>query len=713
MEEKRFMKRGVIFFFYDGQGIVDRYVPVLLSGMKECAKDIFIVVNGSLTEAGREVLEKLTPYVWQRENQGFDVGAYRYALQKIGWDRIGRYDELILMNHTIMGPVCSVKPMFDQMAEKDVDFWGLSMHYGIPFDPYGLTECGYIQSHMQSHFLVIRSSLSGQEDFRSYWEQLPKINSYGESVVYHESVFTDHFAKKGYRWACYTETEGMEDFVDYPLLKAPVRLLKEAGCTFFKRRSFFHDYEEYLTATAGEEAAALMDYLKEETAYDTDMIWETILRGANQADIKKCLQLNYVLDSRKSFVDEGRIKRHRIALVYHFYYEDLLEECVHYASSMPPSADIYITTGSKEKKELLEKRLSFLPNAVRVVLVNNRGRDVSAFLVGMRETVKEYEYVCFVHDKKVNYFKPLAQGTSWARHCFENLLQSRPFVENVIGLLEENPRLGFLTVPPPIHGGYYPTLCYEWAGNYENVVKLAERLGLHVPMEKEKEPVAAIGSMFWFKTKALEKLLEVEWNYEDFPEEPLADDGTISHAIERIHSFVVQDAGYYPAWLFSDTGAAVYMTNVTCMLRGFNQVIFEKQGGYPYSWTKSRLFYTDPEEEKQGKFRLDPVLYYDVGGGYSESCQLHSKNEAAWPNVDVRFLLDDSIEKVNGLRFDPCERGLFLLKDLCITAVYADGSSRLVPEKHWKHNGKGGKRDILFLTSDPWIDIRWKEKEDL
>ncbi|MCI8550466.1 MAG: rhamnan synthesis protein F [Lachnospiraceae bacterium] len=705
-------KRGIIFFFYDGQGIVDRYVPVLLSGMRECADDIYIVVNGELTESGRRTLEETTSFVWQRENRGFDVGAYLYALRKIGWDRISQYDELVLMNHTIMGPVCSVAAMFDKMSRKDIDFWGLSMHYGVPFDPYELTECGYIKPHLQSHFLAFRRSLLGQEDFRRYWEELPEITSYGESVAYHESALTDHFFKLGYRWACYTELEGMEDFADYPLLKAPVRLIKEAGCPFFKRRSFFHDYEDYLTETTGEEAVELLKYIKEETEYDTDMIWETILRSANQADIKKCLQLNYILDSDKSSVDPDITSRHRTALLYHFYYEDLLEECFHYASAMPPEADIYITTGSLEKKKLLEQKLSVLPNAVRVILVNNRGRDVSALLVGARDIVKQYEYVCFVHDKKVNYFKPLSQGSSWAYHCFENLLQSRPFVQNVIGLFEENPRLGFLTVPPPIHGKYYPTLCLEWANNYEHVVELADKLDLHVPMERGKEPIAAIGSMFWFKTAALKKLFDVEWGYEDFPEEPLADDGTISHAIERIHSFVAQDAGYYPAWLFSDKGAAIYMTNVTYMLRGFNEVFFRRLSGDSYTSVKSQLLNDYMGEIRQKKIQLNPALYYDTGTGYSEADLLHSKNEAGWPDLKVRFSLEAGMEKLHGIRFDPCERGLFILKDLRITAVYRDGKKRKIPKRQWNHNGKEDNGNILFLTPDPWIDIPWKKKEN-
>lgn len=64
-------------------------------------------------------------------------------------------------------------------------------------------------------------------------------------------------------------------------------------------------------------------------------------------------------------------------------------------------------------------------------------------------------------------------------------------------------------------------------------------------------PIAPFGSVFWFRVKALAPLFDHGWKHEDFPPEPLPQDGTISHAIERIYPFVAQGAGYYPAQAMS------------------------------------------------------------------------------------------------------------------------------------------------------------------
>lgn len=83
-------------------------------------------------------------------------------------------------------------------------------------------------------------------------------------------------------------------------------------------------------------------------------------------------------------------------------------------------------------------------------------------------------------------------------------------------------------------------------------------LGIDIPISGEKSPIAPYGSVFWFRPKALEPLFAHGWQHSDFPPEPLPQDGTISHAIERIYPFVAQSAGYYPAVVMSKNYAVTH-----------------------------------------------------------------------------------------------------------------------------------------------------------
>lgn len=57
-------------------------------------------------------------------------------------------------------------------------------------------------------------------------------------------------------------------------------------------------------------------------------------------------------------------------------------------------------------------------------------------------------------------------------------------------------------------------------------------------------------------------MLEHEWKFTDFPQEPIKTDGTILHAIERSYSYVAQDAGYYPMIIMNSNFAELEYENL-------------------------------------------------------------------------------------------------------------------------------------------------------
>ena len=578
--EKNANNRILVFFFYDGDGVVDDYVTVCLAGYRPYIKKIIVVCNGKLNTEGRKKLEAVSDLLIVRKNEGFDGWAYKTGIESEGWDKLGEYDELIMANHTIMGPIGSFGPMFEEMDSRDLDFWGLTKNYEIEYDFSGWSKYGYIPEHIQSHFLVVRKSMLQSEEFHEYWDEFPEIVNYAQAVGCHEAIFTKHFADLGYEWDVFMDTDDIKEMCDYPLLNMPVEMLKR-GCPFFKRRNFFHEYDHFLEQSIGTATMELMKYLEEETDYDCNLIWDNILRSCNMEDITRCLQLNYVLPTNMSNISKTAqigVKR-KVALLIHLYFEDLFDEMYQYISSMPEYADIYITVGDERKKKKLEEKFATLPvNKVEVILCENRGRDVSAGLIVGKDLMDKYDYVCFAHDKKTKQLKNGLSGKGFADRCFNNILYNKHLVANILALFEDNERLGMLGTPFPNHGEYFELYGSEWTMNFENTKKLAKDLGINVPMSESKMPITAYGSVFWFRTKALRKLYEKDWKYEDFPEEPLPGDGTISHAIERVRPFVAQAAGYYSAFVMSDIYSRVEYTNLSFYLRQYQAIIGDARG---------------------------------------------------------------------------------------------------------------------------------------
>ena len=231
------VRRAGIYFFFDQQGIVDNYVFYFLNDLCKNLEELYIVCNGQVQEEDQKRLRQYTPHVIIRKNEGLDVGAYLEGLRAIGFERLKDFDELLLLNFTIFGPLYPLSEMFEVMAARDLDFWGITSHGQAK-----RTQTELILPHVQSHFTAIRKSMLQSPAFQDYWEQLPEIRTYEESVMFHEVVFTRHFEELGFHWATYTGTEGMAEVCPNPIMTTPLLLIRDRRCPIIKRRSFFQDY---------------------------------------------------------------------------------------------------------------------------------------------------------------------------------------------------------------------------------------------------------------------------------------------------------------------------------------------------------------------------------------------------------------------------------------------------------------------------------------
>lgn len=704
-------KRLLIYFFYDKDGVVDRYIDYMLSDISKYTDDIIVVCNGKLQDEGKKVFEQYTHNIIVRENVGFDVWAYKTALESVGFDKFPMYDEVIMMNFTIMGPLYSFSEMFDKMNKEDLDFWGITLFHGVGFDPFGTVKYGYLPTHIQSHFIAVRSKMLASEEFKKYWSNMRMIKSYEEAIGYHEAIFTKTFADFGYDWGAYVDTRDEQGKCYCPIIMCPKSLVEEKRCPIFKRRSFFHDYKDMLEYTTGEATVELVDYIKNHLDYDINMIYENILRSDNQADIKRNMHHTYILPSEVDESSEIDISKLKIALVIHIYFIDLIEYCYRYALSMPENSDVYITTDSFRKKEKIEEVFQKGPwRKIDVTVIENRGRDVSSLLVSTKEYIEKYDYVCFMHDKKVGQLDVSIKGEAFSYKCFENLLKSKCYVKNVINTFEKNEKLGILMPPPPNFAEYYPTLgAVDWGENYSNTVELAGKLDLHVKFEESKEPVSPLGTMFWFRPKAMRKLYDQNWEYEDFPEEPNKLDGSLLHAIERIYSFVVQDAGYYPAWVMNERFAALEVDNLYYMLRELNRGVFDLVGVGKHVVVVNRL--------KQMKNIVYDVersvgkLYIAIDGEMSE------KYSELYIGTDYTDYYEyDKLQKygkIKEFRWDPGELAGIEVRIHDIEIILSTGKIIYMGSNDVTTNGIKIEEAFVFINKDPQIYFAMKEEAEI
>lgn len=703
------MKRLLIYFFYDKEGKVDRYVEKMLDGICGHTDDCMIICNGMLSPEGRKTFQKYTDQIMVRQNKGFGAGAYQKAFEVIGWEQVETYDEVIMMDDTLMGPIYPFQEMFDVMDKKDVDFWGLTLYHEYEKDAWGKIDLDSISVRLQSHFIAARKSLVKSREFQEYWNKMPICDDYEDMEAEFENVFTKHFSDCGFRWDVYIDTRDMVKYCECPMMLVPLELVKNRRCPVVTRKNFSDDYTYILNHTTGQVEFEVFKYLREHTDYDTEFILENILRVKNQTDINRCLHYDYILpiDSQKNpNLDYKKIK---VGLVIHQYFEDLIPYCYEYAQAMPKESDILITTQTEEKKKKIEEVFSKGKwNSVQVVVIPNRGRDVSSLLVGAREFCKNYDYVCFMHDKKVQQLDEEIKGESFSYKCFENLLKNEIYVSNIVELFEENPRLGMLLPPPPNFADYYPTVGeVAWGYNYEGTVELAEKLGYTVDIDESKEPVAPLGTMFWFRPEALQKLFDVEWEYDDFPKEPNKTDGSLLHFIERIYAFTVQQQGYYPAWVMNAEYAGIEVDNLYFMLRELNKRIFKHVGLSNHKNILKLLEMMDVRGSDAHTGKREVQLYVLQQGEYKEkdTTNLIVKKDVS----EYEFEKLSKYEPTTQIRLDPSINGGITVTGFTAKVYTDQGKKYVFDMNNIATNGLLMKNRILFLGEDPQIVMNFAE----
>jgi rhamnosyltransferase len=569
-----------IFVFFDHDGVVDSYVSYLLDSMMPNLKEIFIVVNGSIHLEGMRRLSKYTDNIIVRENTGYDVSAWKEAvLRHIDKSHLRSFDEVVFFNDTFYGPLYPFGVVFEEMSGRDVDFWGLTAHPEAN-DPSGRSVYGFIPKFIQSFFYVFRQSVTESDDFYSYWTDIPSPGAigYDEAVHLHEVVFAKKFQGKGYRWDAYIDNAELCDCREHSICYntfMPFGMIKERKMPVIRRKVLNFDYCNSIRHTGLEEPAQVLEYVKKETDYPVDLIWDNLLRLYDISDLKTSLHLNYIPDDDADVYVSSR----KSAVIMHLYYTDNLESVGPYVTAVPDDVDLIITTVSDEKMGIISEFLKSLgAQRAEVRVTENRGRDMAALLVCCADIFLKYDYLCFTHDKKTSRGAgPMTIGRSFQHIVMENTLKSKAFVHNVIRTFDENPRLGILSVPSPIHSLYFGSIGQEWTSNFEGAKKLLESFGLKIKLSPEKAPFA-LGNAFWCRTDALSRLVGKPWIYTDFPDEPLPVDGCISHVLERVMIYFAQDKGYYSGWVMTPDYASLEISNLNRM---FSEVVRIQQNKTP------------------------------------------------------------------------------------------------------------------------------------
>lgn len=543
------MKRAGIFLFYDPEGKVDDYILGCLGSLQEHMDYLLVVSNSPLDETNRKRLESVSSEVMERKNVGYDVGAYRDGLRHLGWDHMGDYDELVLFNYTFFAPIHPWAGLFERTDKWDTDFWGITEHDEVR--PHPFLPKLVMPRHIQSHWIAVRASLSTTKDWRTYWEDMPPIESYNDSIQWHESRFTGYFNALGYR---HEVAYNVDDYPSANPVFDNANLLLQDGCPILKRRNLFHnplhlDRFAIIGADMLEQARL--------AGYDTDLILSNLARTSKPRDLVTNAGLTWVVPQSASEETYAAAATQKVLAVAHIFYADMAEEILERLSVLPKGYYLVATTSNEENQAQIRAVMERygVEGEVRVV-ASNRGRDIGAFLVDCNDVLAsgKWDIVVKIHSKK-SVQDDYNAAQLFKTHLYDNLLNSRAHVANILAEFAAHLSLGMVLAPLPHMG--YPTMGHAWFTNREPAQAVAKRLGINVPFDKDM-PLATYGSMFIARPQALAKLVNAGFKPENFPVEGGYKDGSLAHVLERLMAYAALSEGFYVRPVLAPKWAEVY-----------------------------------------------------------------------------------------------------------------------------------------------------------
>lgn len=566
------MKRIALFVFHDNDGYVGDYVKYYIKSLNEVAEKIIFIVNGEIQSEGKKNLEDLGVYFFQRNNVGWDFGAWKEVIIDIGFQIIATYDELILCNSSCYGPIYPLSDVFAEMEMRNCDFWGITKHPATGNLVISRNPESAIVEYIHSYFIVFSNKVIKSKKFKEWWTNLKQSSSYLEELAFHENKFTQYLSHSGFCYDTYVNCDKyfeISSSFDPTFIFAPEFLSNEKD-PFINRRLFINC--DYIWTNVGEGFTPEDTLAKIScTPYPISYLFSDLLRNRKISELKDCLSLTWIPSFIKTYTS------HHLALVCYAYYVDLAKYMSSYIFNMPNGSDLYLISSKQEvldtyKKIIEEKNVNDNFKKIQYMLKPNRGRDVSALLVTAAPYLKKYDAFCFIHDKKSKHV-PYTVAHDFLRRCLSCCLNDKTYVKNLVeSLLNKTMPCGVMLPPTPFFS-FFTTLGSEAYGvNSVILKKLFTRLNLHVPYDDKL--IAPFGTMFWARPEALTDLLNYPWRYDDFPDEPMPIDFTISHAIERVICFCAQNRGYFSKWALPPEFAGLYINNLAYRIRDYNRELF-------------------------------------------------------------------------------------------------------------------------------------------
>ena len=271
------MKKICLFAGYDSKNIIHDYVVYYLKELSTIS-DVYYMADNEISESEKL---KIIPYVkgaYGFHHKKYDFGSWQELINIIGWEKILEYDELILANDSVFGPLYPIKELFDKIEkDKEWEVCGITEECSIEKEK----NTYFINNFMQSYFLIVKNKIFMASFFKQFFQDYKYYEKKEDVVYYGEKKLSKLLL------ANKTKTKKLINSL-YDPFKEWKKLIT-AGSPFIKKSKFIN--KEYIS-----QYQTIYDYknfIKKNTNYNPLLIDNYLL--SNNKNIEYFSSLKYLL----------------------------------------------------------------------------------------------------------------------------------------------------------------------------------------------------------------------------------------------------------------------------------------------------------------------------------------------------------------------------------------------------------------------------------
>ena len=188
------VRRVCLFAHFDAQNEVKRYILHYLAQLRPHCERIVFVSTSALPEAELAKARAHCDDAFTRENVGADFMMWKDGLSRVD---LGAYDELLLANSSVFGPLAPLQGLFDRMAGRDLDVWGVSDNLHQAW-------------HLQSYFIVFKRHVFTSEAFARFWASVLPYREKHQVILSYEIGLSRWLAQNGFRLGAVVPFESLD-----------------------------------------------------------------------------------------------------------------------------------------------------------------------------------------------------------------------------------------------------------------------------------------------------------------------------------------------------------------------------------------------------------------------------------------------------------------------------------------------------------------------